>query len=137
MGVRLWDKLLLANLISLVVIGLGFMAFVVPAIIAYARLAMVEFRIVLDGDDPFRAIKNSYQMTRLYMLPIIGSTSILFMAFILLRLLIDQLALTLGADPFLPFVLDSILTIAVMLMLTVVLFRFYGLANRRHAIVSS
>ncbi len=136
-GVRLWDKLLLANLISLVVIALGFMAFVLPAIIAYARLAMVEFRIVLDGDDPFRAIKNSYQMTRLYMLPIIGSTSILFMAFILLRLLIDQLALTLGADPLLPFVLDSILTIAVMLMLTVVLFRFYGLANRRHAIVSS
>ncbi|MDJ0810789.1 MAG: hypothetical protein QNJ02_16825 [Desulfobacterales bacterium] len=136
-GVRLWDKLLLANLISLVVIGIGFMAFVVPAIIAYARLAMVEFRIVLDGDDPFRAIKNSYQMTRLYMLPIIGSTSILFMAFILLRLVIDQLALTLGADPFLPFILDSFLTIAVMLMLTVLLFRFYGLANRRHAIVSS
>ncbi len=136
-GVRLWDKLLLANLISLVIIGIGFMAFVVPAVIAYARLSMVEFRIVLDGDDPFRAIKNSYQMTRLYMLPIIGSISILLMAFIILRLLIDQLALTLGADPILPFILDAILTIAVMLMLTVVLFRFYGLANRRHAIVSS
>ncbi len=136
-GVKLWDKLLLANLISLVIIGIGFMAFIVPAVIAYARLAMVEFRIVLDGDDPFRALKNSYQMTRVYMLPIIGSTSVLFMAFILIRLLIDQLAQILGADPFLPFVLDSILTIAVMLLLTVLLFRFYGLANRRHTIVSS
>ncbi len=136
-GVRLWDKLLLANLISLAIIGIGFMAFVVPAIIAYARLALVEFRIVLDGDNPFQAIKNSYQMTRLFMLPIIGSTSILFMAFILLRLLIDHLAQILGADPFLPLILDSILTIAMMLILTVLLFRFYGLANRRQVIVSS
>jgi hypothetical protein len=135
-GVRLWDRLLLANLISLVIIGLGFMVFVVPAIIAYARLAMVEFRIVLDGDDALQAIKNSYRMTRLDMLPIIGSTSLLFMAFILLRLLIDHLAQTLGVDPLLPFVLDSILTIAVMLMLTVLLFRFYGLASRRHALVT-
>ncbi len=136
LGVRLWDRLLLANLISLVVIGLGFMAFVVPAIIAYARLAMVEFRIVLDGDDPFQAIRNSYRMTRFDMLPIIGSTSLLFMAFILLRLLIDQVAQTLGTDPLLAFILDSILTIGVMLMLTVLLFRFYGLASRRHALVS-
>ncbi len=59
------------------------------------------------------------------------------MAFILLRLLIDQLAQTLGADPFMPLILDSILTIAMMLMLTVLLFRFYGLANRRQAIISS
>lgn len=136
-GVRLWDKLLLANLISLLIIGIGFMAFVLPAVFAYARLGLVEFRIVLDGDDPFQALKNSYRMTRLYMLPIIGSTSILFMTFILLRLLIDQLAQTLGADPFLPFILDSLLTIVTMLMLTVLLFRFYGLASRRHAIVSS
>ncbi len=135
-GVRLWDRLLLANLISLVVIGLGFMAFVVPAIIAYARLALVEFRIVLDGDDAFQAIRNSYRMTRFDMLPIIGSTSLLFMVFILLRVIIDHLAQTLGVGPLLPFILDSILTIAVMLMLTVLLYRFYGLASRRHALVS-
>lgn len=136
MGVRLWDKLLLANLVSLLIIGTGFMLFVLPAVIAYARLALVEFRIVLDGDDPFQALKNSFQMTRRYMLPIIGSTSILFMTFILLRLLIDQLAQALGLGLFGPFILDSLLTIAMMLMLTVLLFRFYGLANRRQAIVS-
>lgn len=136
-GVRLWDKLLLANLISLLIIGTGFMAFVLPAVIAYARLALVEFRIVLDGDSPFQALKNSFQMTRFYMLPIIGSTSILFMLFILLRLLIDHLAQALGLAFFWPLILDALLTIAMMLMLTVLLFRFYGLANRRHAIVSS
>jgi hypothetical protein len=136
LGVRLWDKLLLANLVSLLVIGTGFMVFVLPAVIAYARLALVEFRIVLDGDGPFEALRNSFQMTRLYMLPIIGSTSILFMTFILLRLLIDQLAPALGLGFFGPFILDSLLTIAMMLMLTVLLFRFYGLANRRQAIVS-
>ncbi len=135
-GVKLWDKLLLANLISLVIVGLGFMAFVLPALIAYARLALVEFRIVLDGDGPWQALKTSFQMTRPYMLPIVGSTSILFMAFILLRLLIDQLTLALGPNPYLPLVLDTLLTVGMMLMLTVLLFRFYGLANRHHAIVS-
>lgn len=135
-GVRLWDKLLLANLISLCIVGLGFMAFVLPALIAYARLALVEFRIVLDGDGPWPALKNSYEMTRPYMLPIIGSTSILFMTFILLRLLIDQLAQIMGPHPYLLLILDTLLTIAMMLMLTVLLFRFYGLASRRHAIVS-
>ncbi len=136
-GVGLWDKLLLANLISLLIIGAGFMAFVIPAVIAYARLALVEFRIVLDGDTPLLALKNSYQMTRADMLPIIGSTSILFMTFILAGLLIDQLAQALGSSLFLPVVLDAMLTIAMMLMLTVLLFRFYGLANRRQVIISS
>ena len=135
-GVRLWDKLLLANLICLVIIGVGFMAFVLPALIAYARLALVEFRIVLDGDGPWPALKNSFELTRSYMLPIIGSTSILFMAFMLLRLLIDQLTQMLGPNPYVPLILDTLLTIAMMLMLTVLLFRFYGLAKRRHAIVS-
>lgn len=135
-GVRYWDKLLLANLISLVIIGAGFMAFVLPAVIAYARLALVEFRIVLDGDGPFEALKNSFQMSRLFMLPIIGSTAILFMAFMLLRLLIDQLALNLELAAFWPFILDSLLSIAMMLVLTVLLFRFYGLASRRQAIIA-
>ena len=135
-GVGLWDKLLLANLISLLIIGAGFMAFVLPAVIAYARLAMVEFRIVLDGDPPLLALKKSYQMTRADMLPIIGSTSILFMTFILMGLLIDQLNQALGPNFFWPVVLDAVLTIAMMLMLTVLLFRFYGLANRRQAIIS-
>lgn len=136
-GVKLWDKLLLANLICLFIVGLGFMAFVLPALIAYARLALVEFRIVLDGDRPWQALKNSVAMTRPYMLPIIGSTSILFMTFILLRLLIDQLAQALGPNPYWPLILDTLLAIAMMLMLTVLLFRFYGLANRRQAILSS
>ena len=136
-GVGLWDKLLLVNIISLLIIGAGFMALVVPAVIAYARLSMVEFRIVLEGDNPLAALKHSYQMTRADMLPIIGSTSILFMTFILAGLLIDQLAQVLGPNLFWPVVLDAMLTIAMMLMLTVLLFRFYGLANRRQVIVSS
>ncbi len=136
-GVGLWDKLLLANIISLLIIGAGFMAFVLPAVIAYARLAMVEFRIVLDGDNPLNALKQSYHMTRTDMLPIIGSTSILFMAFILGGLLIDQLAQALGPDLIWPAVLDAMLTIAMMLMVNVLLFRFYGLASRRQVILSS
>jgi hypothetical protein len=51
--------------------------------------------------------------------------------------LIDQLAQALGSNLFWPVVLDAMLTIAMMLMMTVLLFRFYGLARRRQLIVSS
>jgi uncharacterized membrane protein len=135
-GVRLWDKLLLANLISLPIIGLGLLAFVLPAVIAYARLALVEFRIVLDGDGPFEALKNSFKMTRIDMLPIVGSISILFMAVIILRLLIDRLALSLGLDPLWPLMLGSLLKLVMLLLLAILFFRFYGIASRRQAIVS-
>jgi hypothetical protein len=136
-GVRLWDKLLLANLICLPIIGIGLLALVLPAVIAYARLALVEFRIVLDGDGPFEALKNSFQMTRIDMLPIMGSISILFMTAIILRLLIERLALSLGLDPLWPLLLDSFLKLVMLLLLAILFFRFYGIASRRQAIVSS
>jgi hypothetical protein len=128
-GVRLWDKLLLVNLVSLGLTLVGFMAFIIPGLIAYARLALAEFRIVIDGDNPRDALKNSFEMTRPYTLPIISCTAVLFGVFLSLQLVIDWLTAVLVMPLLFPWVLNTVLSVVLMLFLTILLFRFYGLAG--------
>ena len=134
-GVRLWDKLLLVNLITLVLALLGFMAFIFPSLIVYARLALAEFRVVLNGDRPKEALKNSFAMTRPYMLPIIACTAVLIGVFLAAQLAVEWLTVVLAMPLLFPVTLNTILSVVFMLFLTIVLFRFYGLAG--DAIASS
>lgn len=128
-GVRLWDKLLLVNLVSLALTLVGFMALIVPGLIAYARLALAEFRIVIDGDHPRDALKNSFTMTRPYTLPIISCTAVLFGVFLSLQLVIEWLTAVLHMPLLFPVALNTVLSVVLMLFLTILLFRFYGLAG--------
>lgn len=130
-GVRLWDKLLLVNLVSLVLTLVGFMALIVPGLIAYARLALAEFRIVLNGDHPKDALRNSFEMTRPYTLPIIACTVVLFGLYLALQLVIEWLTATLAMPVLFPVTLNTLLSVVLMLFLTILLFRFYGLAAHR------
>ena len=129
-GVRLWDKLLLVNLVSLGLTLVGFMAFIIPGLIAYARLALAEFRIVIDGDNPRDALKNSFEMTRLYTLPIITCTAVVFGMFLALQLAIEWLTVVLVMPALFPWFLNNMLAVVLMLFLTILLFRFYGLAGQ-------
>jgi len=128
-GVRLWDKLLLVNLVSLGLTLVGFMALIIPGLIAYARLALAEFRIVIDGDNPRDALKNSFEMTRPYTLPIITCTAVLFGVFLSLQLVIEWLTVVLALPMLFPAILNTLLSVVLMLFLTILLFRFYGLAG--------
>ena len=128
-GVRLWDKLLLVNLISLVLTFLGFMAFIFPSLIVYARLALAEFRVVIDGDHPKDALKNSFEMTRPYMLPIIGCSAILLGVYLGLQLAIDWLTATLAMPMLFAVIMNAALSVVLIVFLTILLFRFYGLAE--------
>lgn len=128
-GVRLWDKLLLVNLVSLGLTLVGFMALIVPGLIAYARLALAEFRIVIDGDNPRDALKNSFEMTRPYTLAIITCTAVLFGVYLSLQLVIEWLTVELAMPVQFPWFLNNILSVVLMLFLTILLFRFYGLAG--------
>ena len=129
-GVRLWDKLLLVNLVSLALTLTGLMAFILPGLIAYARLALAEFRVVLAGDTPVDALRNSFKMTRPYTLPIIACTAVLFGIFLGSQLAIEWLANTLAMPLLLPDVLNILLSAVLMVFLTILLFRFYGLAGQ-------
>jgi hypothetical protein len=128
-GVRLWDKLLLVNLVSLGLTLVGFMALIIPGLIAYARLALAEFRIVIDGDNPRDALKNSFEMTRPYTLPIITCTAVLFGVYLSLQLVIEWLTTVLALPMLVPAILNTLLSVVLMLFLTILLFRFYGLAG--------
>jgi hypothetical protein len=128
-GVRLWDKLLLVNLVSLALTVAGLMAFIVPGLIAYARLALAEFRVVLAGDHPKDALKNSFEMTRPFTLPIISCTAILFALFISMQLIIEWLTAYLAMPQLFPETLNTLLSVVLMVFLTILLFRFYGLAG--------
>jgi hypothetical protein len=130
-GVRLWDKLLLVNLVSLALTLVGFMALIVPGLIAYARLALAEFRVVLNGDHPKDALKNSFAMTRPYTLPIIACTVVLFGIFLTLQLAIEWATAKLAMPLLFPVTLNTLLSVVLMLFLTILLFRFYGLASHR------
>ena len=128
-GVRLWDKLLLVNLISLALTLAGLMAFIVPGLIAYARLALAEFRVVLNGDHPKDALKYSFEMTRPYTLPIIACTVVLFGVSLSLQLVIDWFAVTMAMPDLFPITMNTLLSVVLMVLLTILLFRFYGLAG--------
>jgi hypothetical protein len=129
-GVRLWDKLLLVNLVSLALTLIGLMAFIVPGVIAYARLALAEFRVVLAGDSPKDALRNSFSMTRPYTLPIIACTAVLFGLFLAVQLVIEWLASTMAMPLLFAEALNTLLSVVLMVFLTILLFRFYGLAGQ-------
>jgi hypothetical protein len=128
-GVRLWDKLLLVNLVSLALTLLGLMAFIFPGLIAYARLALAEFRVVLAGESPKDALQGSFKMTRPYTLPIIACTAVLFGFFLAAQLAIEWLASATAMPVLLPEALNTLLSVVLMVLLTILLFRFYGLAD--------
>ena len=128
-GVRLWDKLLLVNLVSLGVTLVGFMAFIVPGLIAYARLSLAEFQVVLAGDHPKDALKNSFEMTRPYTLPIIACTAVLFGGYLFLQLAIEWVTAAMAMPVFFPITMNILLSVVLMLLLTILLFRFHGLAR--------
>lgn len=128
-GVRLWDKLLLVNLVSLGLTLVGLMAFIVPGLIAYARLALAEFRVVLAGDNPKDALKGSFHMTRPFALAIITCTAVLFGVFLALQLAVEWLTVTWSLPPLFPETLNTLLSVVLMVYLTILLFRFYGLAE--------
>jgi len=130
-GVRLWDKLLLVSLVSLGFTVAGLMLFIVPGLIAFARLSLAEYLVVIDHHSPRAALRSSFTLTRPYTLAIVGSATLLFGAFLFLQVVVDQLARTLSLHVIWPIALNALLSVVLVINMTILLFRFYGLATRR------
>ncbi|MFZ7126621.1 MAG: hypothetical protein ACOWWM_10765 [Desulfobacterales bacterium] len=130
-GVALWDKMILANLISHVLIVVGLLALIIPGLIAYARLALAEFSIVLDGDAAREAIRRSFVITRPFAWEILASSGILFLAFLYLEIVLSWINGLLSGGIIMDLAASSLLSVVLMINLTILLFRFYGLAVRR------
>jgi uncharacterized membrane protein len=61
---RNYLNIVLANLLVWVIIGIGFVLFVVPGIVFACRLAFVPYLVMDKGLDPVAAIEKSWAMTR-------------------------------------------------------------------------
>jgi uncharacterized membrane protein len=114
--------------VSLAFTVMGLLAFIVPGLIAYARLSLAEFRVVIDRDRPKEALKSSFERTRPFTLQIIASTSVLFALFLAAEVVVERFADGLGLSPLLTLGINSLVSIVMLLNLTILLFRFYGLA---------
>jgi hypothetical protein len=129
LGVTLWDRLLLVSLITHMWIVLGALAFIVPGLIAYARLSLAEFRVVLRGESAREAIRGSFRMTRPVAWEILASSLVLFLLFLAFELLFAQVNAKLSGGLAVELLMSSLLSILLLISLTILLFRFYGLTK--------
>jgi uncharacterized membrane protein len=56
--------IVLANLLKVAIIGMGFVFLIVPGIILLCRLVFVSLLVMDKGLDPIAAVEKSWQMTR-------------------------------------------------------------------------
>jgi len=57
-------NIVLANLLLVAIVGIGFVLFLIPGIIFACRLAFVPYLVMDKGLDPVAAIEKSWNMTR-------------------------------------------------------------------------
>lgn len=123
--------MILVNLITHCLIILGALAFILPGLIAYARLSLVEFRVVLNSDAPQEALRSSVKMTQPFTLEILASSVLLLLVVLLLELLFGKVFTFFSAGVVMEMLSSSLLSVVLLLNLTILLFRFYGLAGGR------
>lgn len=59
-------NIILANLLTVAIVGLGFIFFIVPGIIFACRLAFVSYLVMDKNLEPVAAVEKSWQMTQGY-----------------------------------------------------------------------
>ncbi len=72
----------LANLLTVALVMLGFIMLVIPGIIIACRLAFVGYLVMDKGLDPITAVEESWRMTRGYGWTIFGMAFVSFWIFI-------------------------------------------------------
>lgn len=76
-------NIILANLLTFAIIGLGFVFLIIPGIILACRLAFVPFLVMDKKLDPVAAVEKSWEMTRGHGWRIFGMAIVAFFVIIL------------------------------------------------------
>jgi len=63
-GFKNYLNIILANLLTVAIIGLGFVAILIPGIIFACRLVFVSYLVMDKHLDPISAVEESWRMTR-------------------------------------------------------------------------
>lgn len=128
-GLGCWLNLLVVNVISSVLIILGLLAFILPGLVIFARLSLAEFSVVLERRSPIDALIHSNRITRQFTWQIIGSVVLLSALLIGVKLLINIIIATFSLKHLLVFMVSELIIIIVWSNITILLFRYYGLAT--------
>lgn len=75
-------NIVLANLITVALVIMGFILLIIPGIIILCRLVFVSYLVMDKGLEPIRAIEESWKMTRGHGWTIFGLAIISFLIFI-------------------------------------------------------
>jgi len=75
-------NIVLANLITVALVIMGFILLIIPGIIILCRLVFVSYLVMDKGLEPIRAIEESWKMTRGHGWTIFGLAIISFFIFI-------------------------------------------------------
>jgi len=75
-------NIILANLLTFALIGIGFVFFIIPGIILACRLAFVSYLVMDKNMEPVAAVEKSWQMTRGYGWKIFGMALLVVPIFI-------------------------------------------------------
>ncbi len=75
-------NIILANLLTFAIIGIGFVFFIIPGIILACRLAFVSYLVMDKNMEPVAAVEKSWEMTRGYGWKIFGMALLVLPIFI-------------------------------------------------------
>ncbi len=75
-------NIILANLLTFAIIGIGFVFFIIPGIILACRLVFVSYLVMDKNMEPVAAVEKSWEMTRGYGWKIFGMALLVLPIFI-------------------------------------------------------
>lgn len=90
-GVRKMLRVILANIFLTVVVGVGFLCFIVPGIILWLMYALVVPAVVVEGRSVGDAISRSVELTK-------GYRGLIFLTFFLWWLMVMVVSLIIGGS---------------------------------------
>ena len=125
-----WADLIIVNIISMVIIIAGLFAFIIPGFIAFARLSLAEYSVVINKFNPKKALINSNDITKAFTWQIIGSCFLLSGILLILELSIQIIINKLSIGNIFISAVSSLLSIILWSNFTILLFRYYDLSLR-------
>lgn len=81
-GILRWPYMLVANIMTSLLIFMGFLAFFLPGIWLFSRLFLVPYLVMIDKQSPLNALINSYKYTKGYSLTLLSDIVILIVLLI-------------------------------------------------------
>ncbi len=127
-----WADLIIVNIISTVIIIAGLFAFIIPGFIAFARLSLAEYSVIINNFNPKKAIMNSNDLAKQFTRQIIGSCFLLSGILLIIELLIQIIINKLSIGNIFISAVSSLISIILWSNFTILLFRYYDLASKNN-----